>query len=882
MRLPSVPISPDRVQSQLLWLAGIFLGLYSLALTLSPAARARSWGVALRWDHWLGYLVWCLIVLLANLQLKRRLPARSPDLFPLAALLSGLGLLTIWRLLPGFGLRQMVWLAAGGVSLAVGLRLPDPLGILRRYKYLWLSSGILLTGLTLILGTNPGDDSGPRLWLGCCGVYFQPSEPLKLLLVVYLAAYFADRSPWLSASDAGMGAGTRRPLLLLLAPTAVMTGLTLLLLLAQRDLGTAMIFISLYIVIAYLATGRLELVALGGAFLSLAGLAGYYLFDVVRLRIDAWLNPWQDPSGRSYQIVQSLLALANGGLGGRGPGLGNPGLVPIAHSDFVYTALIEEGGLVWAVAVIGVLAMLAAAGLRIALQAPDRFRRYLAAGLTAYLVGQSILIVGGNVRLLPLTGVTLPFVSYGGSSLLTAFLSLLILLLISQGSNTAPALAPNPRQYLSLGGLIFGGLAALALVTGWWTAYRGPILLARTDNPRRAISDRFVPRGGILDRGSTPLAVTVGEAGELARRYDYLDLAPLIGYNDPVYGQAGLEASLDPILRGMRGNPALTVWWHHLLYGQPPPGLDVRLGIDLDLQRAADELLGDQTGAIVLLNARSGEVLAISSHPGYDPNRLAEDWEQLIADPRTPLIDRAAQGSYQAGTALGPFLLAAARAQGVLPDLPAGGALSRTDCAGELAEDTWGEAIRAGCPGAALALAESLGEEAAMGLLENLGFFTTLGLEPGFQGTPVEPGFADPGEAISGQADLRVSPVQLALAAAALSGDGARPALRLAMSVDLPETGWMVLPPAGEAKQVYQPSAVDPAVESLRHPDLPVWESLAVAGGEEKGIVSWYLAGTLPAWTGTPLALVVALEAGDPQLAQAIGQELMRRALQGE
>jgi cell division protein FtsW (lipid II flippase) len=882
----------------LLWLAGIFLVIYSIALTLSPAARARSWEVSLRWDHWLGTLVWCLLVALVNLQLKRRLPVRSPHLFPIAAMLGGLGLLTIWRLLPGFGLRQMAWLAAGSIALLIGLRLPDPLGILRRYKYLWLSGGILLTGLTLVLGTNPTGGSGPNLWLGCCGVYFQPSEPLKLLLVVYLAAYFADRNPWLSAPDTGPGSPIRSSLLLLLTPTAIMTGLTLILLLVQRDLGTAIIFIFLYIVIACLATGRLELAGLGSVFLALAGLAGYYLFDVVRLRIDAWLNPWADPSGRSYQIVQSLLALANGGLGGRGPGLGSPGLVPIAHSDFVYAALIEEGGLVWSIALIGALAMLAAAGLRIALQAPDRFQRYLAAGLTAYLVGQSILIIGGNVRLLPLTGVTLPFVSYGGSSLVTAFLSLLILLLISQGGNTRPSLAPNPRGYLAFGGILFTGLAGLALVTGWWTVFRGPALLARTDNPRRAISDALVPRGAILDRASTPLAVTVGETGELSRRYEVPELAPLIGYNDPVYGQSGLEASLDPFLRGLRGNPALTVWWNHVLYGQPPPGLDVRLGIDRDLQRAADGLLGDQTGALVLLNARSGEVLAMASHPGYDPNRLAKDWGELIADPRKPLIDRAAQGSYPAGTALGPFLLAAVQARGELPDLPTGADLSRGGCAGEAADDTWGESVRAGCPLAELVLVDSLGKEAALQLFEGLGFFRALHLEPGSLEAPVEPGFAEPREAISGQAQLRLSPLQLALAAAALSGDGARPALRLAMAVSLPEAGWMVLPPAGEARQVYLPSAIFRAVESIGHPDLPIWESLASAGDQEavvperesgtvapereSGTVAWYLAGTVPAWSGAPLALAVLLEADDPQLAQAIGEEMMRRALQGE
>jgi hypothetical protein len=519
------------------------------------------------------------------------------------------------------------------------------------------------------------------------------------------------------------------------------------------------------------------------------------------------------------------------------------------------------------------------------LQAPDNFRRYLAAGLTVYIVGQSVLIVGGNIRLLPLTGVTLPFVSYGGSSLLTAYLSLLILMHVSQKANTAPTLAPNPRQYLSIGGLILCSLAAVILVTGWWTVYRGPALLSRTDNPRRAISDRYVPRGTILDRHSTPLAVTEGVTAELTRSYVYPELGTLIGYNNPVYGQSGLEASLDPFLRGLRGNPAPTVWWHHLLYGQPPPGLDVRLGIDLNLQRKADELLGEQTGALVLLNASSGEVLAIASHPGYDPNRLSEDWDRLIADPLTPLVDRATQGRYPAGIALGPFLLAA-NSQGELPVLPA--RLDYTEgeldlhCALPVTGDSWGAAIQAGCPGALVALAEALGDEATLELFDTLGMNQIEVFDQGSEASPVELEIESPREAIFGPDSFNLSPLQMALSAAAISANGTKPALRLAMAVNLPGSGWMVLPPESEASRILSVGAASPVAEFLRMADLPAWESLARAPNGSQGVVTWYLSGTSPAWNGTPLALAVLLETDEPQLAQAIGQAMLRAALQIE
>ena len=200
------------------------------------------------------------------------------------------------------------------------------LSFLRRYKYIWLTGGLLLTGLTLLFGTNPSGGSNQRLWLGCCGIYFQPSEPLKLLLIAYLAAYLADRRSYLtsvaSLSKSTWSTKIATPLLPLLAPTLIMTGLALLLLVVQRDLGTAMIFLFIYAAVVYVASGQKRILLLSAAAIALAGMVGYYLFEVVRIRVDAWVNPWADPSGRSYQIVQSLIAIANSGLAGARPGYG--------------------------------------------------------------------------------------------------------------------------------------------------------------------------------------------------------------------------------------------------------------------------------------------------------------------------------------------------------------------------------------------------------------------------------------------------------------------------------------------------------------------------------------------------------------------------------
>jgi cell division protein FtsW (lipid II flippase) len=479
------PLSSLQNQSRLLYLAGIFLFLYSLILTLSPAVDARSWAVAYRWNHWLGFAAWAILFSLIQLSSRHRFDNMDPFIVPSAALLVGWGLLTIYRLLPGFGLRQTAWLLVCGMIFLLGLRLSPELRFLRRYKYLWLTGGLLLTALTLVFGTNPSGGS-LRLWLGCCGLYFQPSEPLKFLFIVFLAAYLADRQPL-----------RLRPLPLL-APTVVVIGLAISLLLVQRDLGTASIFIFLYAIILFVASGKKRILLISLILLLMAGIAGYFLFDVVRIRVDAWINPWLDPSGRSFQIVQSLMAVANGGILGRGPGLGSPGLVPVAISDFIFTAIAEESGLVGTLSLLVLIGFFTARGIRIAMKAPDNFRRILAAGLSAYIGAQSILIIGGNIRLLPLTGVTLPFVSYGGSSLLTSFLALLILLLISSQPEEEPASLPKPQPYLVLTELIGMGLFALAVTNAWWSVWRGPVILERTDNARRSIADRFVKRGSIL------------------------------------------------------------------------------------------------------------------------------------------------------------------------------------------------------------------------------------------------------------------------------------------------------------------------------------------------------------------------------------------------
>ncbi|MCP4141534.1 MAG: FtsW/RodA/SpoVE family cell cycle protein [Chloroflexi bacterium] len=759
----------------------LFLGLYSLILSLSPALRARSWDVDYLYAHWLGFFTWLFLNWLAEKHLDAKIPDRDPYLFPLASLFSGWGLLTIWRLLPNFGLRQSLWLALSVTVMLLGLRWRKIFITLRRYKYILLSSGLLLTALTLIFGANPLDIE-PRLWFNFGGIYLQPSELLKLLLVIYLSAYLADRVP------------IRNKFFPLIFPTLFLGGIALLLLVVQRDLGTASILVMLYASILYIATGR-KRVLLGNAIILLAiGFFGYHFSQTIHTRLAIWLSPWDDPSGFGYQIIQSLMAIANGGLWGRGAGIGSPLFVPVAHSDFIFTAIAEETGLAGTLGLLTLFGIFLSRSMIIALRAPNRFQRILASGLTAYLGIQSLLIIGGNLRLLPLTGVTLPFISYGGSSLLTSYLALLLLLKISNESegSTPPPFLWSTRPYHLLTAILLIGLITSALLNGWWAVVRGPDLLTRSDNPRRAQADFYVPRGNILDRNNAEINITTGESGNYLREYLYPELSSVVGYTNSVYGQAGIESSLDGYLRGLDGNPATLVWWNNLLYGQPPNGLNLRLSLDIGLQEDVDERLSKHKGAVVLVNAESGEILVMASHPTFDANEFDDS---LLNEEDSPLLNRATQGRYPLHQTL-DTLFDAPPVQIRLP------------------------------------FAES---------------------EEGF-----------------------VSPLEMAMVAAALSNEGISPAPRLALAVDTSQSGWVILPALGETASLFSAADAEQLIATFSSDEEAYWQILSTQEDEEN--LTWLLAGTPANWSGTPLALAILLEENNPVLAEEIAQALLSSA----
>ncbi len=845
------------------WLVVIFLGLYSLILTFSPAVKYRSWSVNLIWSHWLGFLIWCAGFFWFIKITKKYLNLSDLTLVSLLGLLVGWGILTIWRIYFIFGLRQSIWfLACVGLAHLFFSQL-QILSIFKKYKYLLLFFGLILSGLTFFFGTYPGGE-GPRLWLGMRGLYFQPSELLKLLLIIYLSAYFSENN------------FSRIRILQTIFPTIVLVLAALFLLIAQRDLGTALVFIAIYTFMLFIAFGRKRILAVGLGIVALSALVGYFSIDLIRIRFQGWILPWTDTQAGSYQITQSIIALATGGLAGTGIGLGNPRIIPISHSDFIYSAIVEETGLFGSIALIFLFALLLFKGFSIAIKASNRFYRYLAAGISLFLTSQAILIIGGNIRLLPITGVTLPFLSYGGSSLLVTFISGCILLYIDSLRSRIDENQSDFQAFYILGLLFSFSFLLLALATGWWAIIRSNDLQLRADNPRHLISSNYVKRGAIRDRNDKTLVSSVGDIGKLTRQNYYAPLSNTVGFIDSTYGSAGLEASLGDYLGGEKGYPAFDLWFNHLLYNQPLNGRDVRLTIDSDLQKKVDDILQPYVGSAIIMNAENGEVLAIATHPHIDSNNLKNSWEVWKADKNSPFINRAVQGAYPIDSLFTPFILAKVDLNN-LPSfdssITAENKLFSTRCA--IVETDIIELNQAIMDGCHAALIQAIGIKGAREVNTVINDFLLnqtpdIGL-PTNEAQQFNPELTWYDLFFSNN-PLRANPLQIAASASSITYHGQMPVPHIFSAVNISEQGWVFVS-RNASKQVMPADQADSINDFLKSKVISGWEVTA-QGIDTNSKVSWYVAGTPSNWTGTPITVVLVLENQNPIKARSAGRDI--------
>src|SRR6266568_3266458 len=392
------------------------------------------------------------VLLGINLLLSFTFPKADQVLLPLVGLLSGIGVLMATRLGPNLlpfpdpalGSRQLLWVIVGLVAFLVTLFGLRNMNWLRRYKYTWALLGIILVGITLAHSLRANLDSPTHDQLNIGPLNLQPSELLKIFLVIFFAAYLSENIDIVSGGNLRIGP-LRLPPFRQLGPLALMLGLALLLFLGIRELGLALLIYGIFLVMIYLGSGKISYVIGSLLIFFVLGFIGYALFSYVRSRfavvgidVTTWTAKSEDlyqKTGGGFQIVQGLIALANGGIIGTGIGLGHPTFVPVVQSDMIFTALGEELGLAGLFAIIGIYLLIIYRGYRIAIQARDTFNQLLAAGLTSIFAIQTLIIAAGNMKFLPLTGIPLPFLSYGCSSILANYIIIGILLRISH--NTA-------------------------------------------------------------------------------------------------------------------------------------------------------------------------------------------------------------------------------------------------------------------------------------------------------------------------------------------------------------------------------------------------------------------------------------------------------------
>ena len=379
----------------------------------------------------LSYAIFFLcLYLVAHIAVRFTVPEADPYLLPMAGLLSAIGVTEIYRLESNDAFRQGLWIViALGLFVATLAVLRHDYRRIENYKYLFGLGAVVLLALPALPGIG-ATVNGARLWVRVGSLQFQPGEFAKIMLIVFLAGYLREKREVLAQGrlkDFG--------------PLLAIWGAAMLVLVETNDLGSALLFFGIFLAMLYVATGRLLYVTLGLGLFAAGAAGAYHFVPHVRARVTTWIDPWPSAHDEGYQITQSLYSIANGGWGGTGLGrgtfttTGGDPLIPFLNTDVIYSALAQELGLVGISALVLVFVLFAARGFRIGLLADDGFSKLLAVGLTFGFALQTFIIVGGILRLIPLTGITFPFVSYGGSSVVANFILLAGLLLVSNRAN---------------------------------------------------------------------------------------------------------------------------------------------------------------------------------------------------------------------------------------------------------------------------------------------------------------------------------------------------------------------------------------------------------------------------------------------------------------
>ena len=603
----------------------------------------------------------------SHLAVRKFAPNADPAILPLSFALSGIGIAFVTRLAPDLAVNQVMWLFVGVAFMVLVLAVVRNLDKVANYKYTLMIVGVLLLVSPLIPGLGQ-EILGSRIWLHIGGFSFQPGEIAKLVIVMFLAGYLAQNREMLSVFTWRVGP-FHLPDIRTLLPMLLMWGVAMVIVVFEKDLGSALVFFFVFLAMLYVATGKKSYLVFGLLLIAVGGVGAYLAFGHVQVRVNTWLDPFSDAQGTGYQLTQSLYSIADGDLFGVGLGRGLAEQIPVVESDFIFSAIAEEIGLLGAAGVLLLFLCLAVRGFVTAARAKSDVSSFVAVGLTSMIVLQAFIIVGGVTKLIPLTGLTLPFISQGGSSLLASFIAVGFLLRAGDegtgvGAELTSAISSHSDGVLgrvSLGRRLSHGVLCCSALFALLVANLTMIMVVQADayqsmpgNNHTLSKEAHSERGTISTYDGIVLAQSVLAAdGTYDRVYPAGDLAShVVGYTSDRFGTAGIEAAYNDELKGQK---SFANWTDVIndLAGAGTAGNDVALTLNSKIQQAAQDVLVGEKGAVVVMDPETGAVLAMASSPTYD----AATVEDLLAaagsgtsGDDSSLLNRATQALYAPGS----------------------------------------------------------------------------------------------------------------------------------------------------------------------------------------------------------------------------------------
>lgn len=545
--------------------------------------------------------------------------------------LIGIGFIMISRLAPTRIMKQFIIVV---FSILIGFFVPfimKKVDGLRNLKWIYGSVGLFILCLVYVMGSVT---NGSKLSFSILGLSFQPSEFVKILFVFFVSACLYQAANLKQIIIAG-----------------IFAAMHILILVLSRDLGSALIFFAVYVLLVFISSNKKRYLFAGILGAIVCSLVAYQLFSHVRTRVEIWISPWETIDTGGYQIAQSLFALSNGGWFGKGLFLGKPNTIPYVTEDFIFSAIVEEMGLVFGICIILICLSIFLIIMNSAVKMKDTFYTYVLMGVAILYIFQILLTIGGGTKFIPLTGVTLPLVSYGGSSVLATIITFFLINgCIAKNENKTTTISQKTENQMVYVSIFFVSVFLIMIVfTCIYVRGNEVNWSINSYNSRLEMLKEENERGTIYASGGEVLAITRQDADDDDyRSYPYGSMfSHIIGFESR--GYMGVESIANYYL--LHSHEALSSQISNAVYGRKNQGDSVYTTLNIDLQKTAYEALGDNNGAVVVTNSSTGEILAMVSKPDFDPNTLELVWEDIVADDNNSvLLNRATQGLYAPGS----------------------------------------------------------------------------------------------------------------------------------------------------------------------------------------------------------------------------------------